>query len=288
MLGSQNTIENCLVHDLCWNGSLSYEGIDVGPGKEEDPTGQCVVRRNTVFNTGNVGIMVNGMPGNVIEYNHVYDGGLASKDVSLVYTHLPLVDGTVIRYNWVHDCHSPHIALGIRGDDQTRGLSVHHNVVWNCDWDGIVIKGDRNRVYHNTCFNNAGCDILVFNTPEPLKPWRKQWPLLEQQNQNTKTFNNCAAVIRSERGDKGGPPGGQASNNFEGDEPILENPASFDFRPKEGSPLVDAGRIIPGLTEDYQGSAPDIGAYENGGEKWIPGCNLGDKEDWPASGDARH
>ena len=44
-----------------------------------------------------------------------------------------------------------------------------------------------------------------------------------------------------------------------------------DFRPKPGSPLIDAGEIIPGITESYKGKAPDIGAYEHGEWRWVPG-----------------
>jgi hypothetical protein len=55
--------------------------------------------------------------------------------------------------------------------------------------------------------------------------------------------------------------------------PFLENPDSFDFRPKEGSPLVDAGVTIPGYTDGFQGEAPDLGAYELGVDPWIPGAD---------------
>ena len=37
-----------------------------------------------------------------------------------------------------------------------------------------------------------------------------------------------------------------------------------DLRPLAGSPLIDAGVVIPGVNDDYSGSAPDIGAFEVG------------------------
>lgn len=44
--------------------------------------------------------------------------------------------------------------------------------------------------------------------------------------------------------------------------------ASFGWdaslRPQSGSALIDAGVLIPGVNDDYAGSAPDIGAYEFG------------------------
>ena len=38
-----------------------------------------------------------------------------------------------------------------------------------------------------------------------------------------------------------------------------------DFRPKPNSVLIDAGTVINGITDSYEGAAPDIGAYEYGG-----------------------
>ena len=52
----------------------------------------------------------------------------------------------------------------------------------------------------------------------------------------------------------------------------LTDPAHFDFRPAADSPLVDAGAIVPPWTNDFEGSRPDIGAYEHGAPAWKAGC----------------
>ena len=41
--------------------------------------------------------------------------------------------------------------------------------------------------------------------------------------------------------------------------------------PLEGSPLIDAGISIESIPQEIVGSAPDIGAYEYGAEKWEAG-----------------
>jgi len=279
MLGSHNLVEDCLVHDVCWNGSLKYVGIQLGPrpgmagapGKAPREEGKSAIRRCTVFNCGNSCVHAAGMPRMRVEYCHIHDGGLACKDVSLLYTQLPTVAGTVFAYNWVHGCHAPHIALGIRGDDQTRGLIVHHNVVWDCDWVGIVIKGDRNKVHNNTVLSSGRCDLLLRSRPEPRKPWRKQWPLLKRQHANTEASNNCAR--KTGAGQWGPPPSlsCRGGDNYSGRTPMLVDPKKLDFRPRKGSPLIDAGRELPGYTDGFKGKAPDIGAYEFGGQKWVPG-----------------
>jgi len=51
---------------------------------------------------------------------------------------------------------------------------------------------------------------------------------------------------------------------------LLEDPDNYDFRPKVGSLLIDAGVAIPGITDGFTGTAPDIGAYERG-DNWKAG-----------------
>ena len=49
--------------------------------------------------------------------------------------------------------------------------------------------------------------------------------------------------------------------------------ANLDFRPNPDSVLVDAGTVINGITDSYSGNAPDIGAYEYGGDMWSAGID---------------
>jgi hypothetical protein len=44
----------------------------------------------------------------------------------------------------------------------------------------------------------------------------------------------------------------------------LYRPEEFDFRLKPGSAAVDKGMILPTINDDYEGKAPDLGAYEMG------------------------
>jgi hypothetical protein len=54
---------------------------------------------------------------------------------------------------------------------------------------------------------------------------------------------------------------GQELNGLAGD-PELVDPAGGDFHPACGSPLLDAGVVLPGINDDFTGAAPDIGALE--------------------------
>ncbi|MCX7012617.1 MAG: right-handed parallel beta-helix repeat-containing protein [Candidatus Sumerlaeota bacterium] len=285
--GAHNLVENCLVHDVCWSGNLGHTGIAMGPTKELTEGGN-IVRRCTVYNCGNVCIHMSGAPNGVVEYCHAHDGGMLCKDVALIYTQLPAIQGTEFRYNWVHDNHAESGALGIRGDDQTRGLSVHHNVVWNCRRDGIVVKGDFNKVYNNTCFANGASDIRKDSGPEPKKVWREQFPLLPAQNTHSLIINNIAHVIVADKKYENRPINGDATNNYREADPPLAAPESLDFRPRDGSALVDGGRVVAGLTDRFQGAGPDIGAYELGGEVWRPGCQGVDDYRVPTTTELRY
>ena len=52
----------------------------------------------------------------------------------------------------------------------------------------------------------------------------------------------------------------------------LRAPDNYDFRPKQGAAVIDAGIHLPGFTDGFVGAAPDIGAYEfDDTNYWIPG-----------------
>jgi hypothetical protein len=102
--------------------------------------------------------------------------------------------------------------------------------------------------------------------------------LLKEQNARTPIANNLACTITDFRSLKepkvAFPPTDprMANNMVTLDiKPLLQDPDNFDFRPKAGSPLIDAGKVIPGITDGFVGKAPDIGAYEFGGPLWKPG-----------------
>lgn len=269
--GSHNLVENNLVHDVCWNGASPYVGIMVsGWGVSKDAlrrkSGQAnIVRRNTVYNTG-YACVICGRWNSIVELNHLHHGGLVSSDVSLLYTEGPWIRGTLFRYNWVHDNYARHGAIGIRGDDVTRGLTIHHNVIWNIGGRGIVVKGDENRVFNNTCLKTEEDAMHIFSRPERHIA-RYEYEIVDKQNEHSKIYNNCARQIRGWKC----PPGGDLSNNYIGEAPMLMNLKRLDFRPKASSHLIDAGKFIPGVTEGFKGKAPDIGAYEYGGKWWVPG-----------------
>ena len=81
---------------------------------------------------------------------------------------------------------------------------------------------------------------------------------------NNRIFNNYSRESNWE--------GQELSNNIVDTADPFTDLGSKNFLPKAGSPLVDAGMEIAGITDGFTGAAPDVGAYELGGEQWIPGA----------------
>jgi Right handed beta helix region len=222
VLGNGNVVENCIIHDVNWSGTLIYPALQLSasphlgvnwfdtiqyPPTERTTANSDVTsygnaaRRNTLFNGGS-SLLVYQAADSVIEYNHVYDGGKACKDVSLIYGCWPFSRGSVVRYNWVHGCFTEGYGgrggaggIGIRADDQSRNNVFHHNVVWDCGQVGIIMKGEDHRAFNNTVFaigtpNKPQIDLLLPAEAEPVKIWAVQWPQLLMQNQWTE--GNCS------------------------------------------------------------------------------------------------
>jgi hypothetical protein len=49
-----------------------------------------------------------------------------------------------------------------------------------------------------------------------------------------------------------------------GDPTRLYRPEDYDFTLVPGSAVIDAGTILPGVTDGFTGRAPDLGALESG------------------------
>ena len=307
-MGNYNVVKNSIIHDVNWSGTLIYPALQLSssphlgvkwfntiqypptprtPENSEVTSFGNVAGNNTLYNCGGA-ILVYHAAKSVVEMNHIYDGGLACKDVSLVYGCWPFSHSSTVRYNWVHGCvtedyHSKEKAggLGIRCDDQSRHNIFHHNVVWDCGDIGIIAKGDDNIVYNNTIFK-CKTSIEFPQKAEPLKVWAVQWPRLLNENKNTRAFNNLVNSIRGSRtltdtlaaNDK------LFSNYITTKEYPLKDISKQDFRPLENSSLVDKGVEMPYAENKFTGKAPDMGAYEAGGENWIPGAKWSESDRW--------
>jgi hypothetical protein len=272
--GKGNRLENLLVHDINWTG-LGHGMVDLGG------CDKAVISRVTMYNGGESESLVPGKS-SLIEFCDLGpDLGVMQEDGAIIQIIPSWQDGTVVRYTWVHHTHKFGIRADVWGPETDRpnagNALFHHNVVWGntvhkSQKPAIWAGGDSNRIFNNLSYDNEALDINI--------PLQADWkvPRVEYWNRNTLVHNNAAGEISGGRRTQPDVPlPGPSSNNFTGNVwSHVTDPENLDFRPKPGSELVDAGVELPGITDGYQGAAPDIGPYEYGDSSyWIPGYQAG-------------
>jgi len=274
MYSGGHTIEECYFYHI------DYTSTDLNGLMTTIQMGGAgnIFRRNTMHRLGASATL---NPGDeaLIELNNMYDTGYMQSDGALIQCMVGQQPGVEIRYNWLHDT----IKYGARFDGNGEGNNglMHHNVIWNVE-GGIMVKGYEHNLYNNTTFDNGDKnDIIV---------------MIDQGgNEGTITRNNAANKIAGHRTGtyQDYPVPGIYEYNWNGYETEgdvknhLRDPGNYDFRPHPDSALVDAATVVEGIADDYVGDAPDLGAYEDGGEFWIPGITwdvsttFGDRFDPP-------
>ena len=219
----------------------------------------------------------------IFSYNKVTKTGALQSDGSVFQGTRNFVADSEVHHNYVYN--TPKLALryDAPGDDPTaagqRG-KMYNNVAINTS--GIMVKGDYHYIANNTVIGSNKNGMIILDE--------------ENSNLNTSTQNNLVDKLSGHRSlsnyedkDRDGnadyPIPGTSSNNWNGwdsvntnynDELSIDNLIytlidSITLMPLEGSPLIDAGVSIESIPQEIVGSAPDIGAYEYGAEKWEAG-----------------
>jgi hypothetical protein len=262
-----------LVHSAGWFGTLMY------PCMTFDGPGHAALSRATVRHCGNVAVKTYAPP-LLVTLSNIHHGGQVGLDSANLYTGFVEDALTHWERNWVWMAREK----CLRGDDQSRNMTVVQNVMWDCGMPvsdknqagyGVVVKGDYHVIGRLTVLNTSVVDVSLASCPEKYKPWIHQAPLLPHQNDETLVFNSAYSTLN---GEAGCPKDAAAGGIYKGDvqhssiAAWLEDAAAHNFTPRADSPLVDAGVVVPPFTDGYHGSAPDAGAYERGAAYWVPGC----------------
>ncbi len=277
--GSGNRIEDCVVHDSNLHGRHPGPGISVrGGGTTSHTTARNtnVIRRCTVYNVGGVGIYAHGDGPATAEFNHVFNAGLYCVDISSLY--IPVgknMAGTTVHHNWLHDVNG----IGFRVDIQGRGITVHHNLVWNASV-GCKLQGFQLAAYNNTVLarNSKGGFIVVFEpeaTPEERAGWRVRNNVayafndrLSLRNDPRKSTRPFLLPLLTQEGTIDHNVLVPASDEAK----LFADPDGYDFRPRPGGPLDATGVAVDGIVKGASGRPPAIGAFEGGESLWQAGA----------------
>jgi len=289
MRGNGSIIENCYFKNIDWAATETY-----APSSSLVLDGNySLFRYNTVETAGTSETLATkgaspvgsgkytGPDGGVItaEYNEISHTGFAQNDGAIIQLRIAAQRGSILRYNWLHDSNK----YGLRFDAPIPAARygseaiAHHNVIWNAN--GMMIKGEDQRVYHNT----------VFHT---LDPKRTDLIILDDSNvggikgggnNGSRIINNAAETISSQRASIDPIPSWvDFGANFNGIKQAvslvsqLKDVNSHDFRPIASSALVDGDEITDSYLTQLQGDAFSYtGAYRpQDPQYWIPGRRL--------------
>ncbi len=241
---------------------------------------RVIAEGNSVMGTGSNAIGIGTVGGKILR-NHVWRGATRVIDIGqLGCWDTGDLQGLEVAYNVVHGHLSPHDGrlgynggAGIRfdGGGSASGCSnfiVHHNLLWSFPgFDDIQVWGltpsqvgygnVRALVANNTCQGRIRADF--------------------DRLDGIDIRNNLAAGVMIDYGTGSVT---VASNLFTDDnrpgnlsaDPTLRAFANGDGALAAGSPAIDAGTVIPGITNGHLGLAPDLGAREHGAASWVAGA----------------
>jgi len=258
--GRGHVIRNNVFHDC-------QDGLSPGSFYKEELTTELDIYNNTIYNAGDDGISVDGWASNVRVWNNTIH------DVLVGISFAPINKGPAyairnVIYNTGY------------GNNEYRGMSfkfnsggygksgvmyLFHNTTdailegvdgFECripgEWEMIYsrnnaftgnrfahsyIKGDGNRTL------NMDYDNLYTSDIDKFSYWYEQGSKYYISLQEFQSTTNLEL-------------------NGVSEDPMFTSPENGDFVLQEGSPLIDAGVIIPGINSDFEGEKPDIGAKE--------------------------
>lgn len=240
LAGRSNAVINCSIHHVDYLGC--YEACVVMQGMEQ------LVSHNSLHDAGRDCVMLGGTR-HQIQYNDIHEAGRLCHDTGVLYGGGADGGNTEIHHNWVHG-NPGRFGVGIYLDNYMKNFIVHHNVVWDA-WNCI-------RLNRPTGFCVVAHNTVAGNINNIWGPWQGQATQF-----GSHVFNN---LVRDEV--KMNPEVFLAHNLTNLREPVFDIEKRLPVIP---AAAVDAGLRVAGINDVFQGSAPDIGAYEQGETPWKPG-----------------
>ena len=252
--GESNRLENCVLHDANYLGT-SRGGLDVGRSVAAQ------VKRCTIYRAGRDLVGFSGCKRLRFERNDLYAANMLNDDAAAIYGWGTDGEGSIIAYNWIHD--NPR-CNGVYLDNFCKSFIVHHNVIWNSRGNSIRLNCD---AISHQIFNNT---LAQVSEPFGTYAYSGHVPTMK----GTRIINN---LINARLDDKDprifvqGDLGPELHHN---------GPGAVDSEgyPESGSKAIDAGVVIPNITDGFQGKAPDLGAYERDGPRWTVGADWSDTD----------
>ena len=261
-VGTSNKVTNCIIHEI--NYMCGATGA-IEAKKANGPE----YTWNTMYNSGKYIVRHRESPGIKLMYNHMYDGGLLGEgDGGITYTWGSEGGGSEIAYNIVHGYgYGPKAdwGSGIYLDNYCSGFLVHHNLIYDIYDAGMRLNNPAtdHKIYNNTILLSSGTKEVAIAAATDL----------DKDMTGTEIVNN---IFQGEV---------KVFQDSSPEEPNMHHNFASETDangwPAQDSNAIDAGVVISGITDGYQGSAPDVGCYETGTSGWTAGADWTDEPSAP-------
>jgi hypothetical protein len=140
---------------------------------------------------------------------------------------------------------------------------IYHNTGWTHANDANameLITPISNSVMRNNIFQSTAYAFVAAHNGSSGNDWdNDNWyttlgPALPHFNWEKRGYETIAQLCAAT---------GLECKGYDG-APGFTNPGSGDFTLLSSSPNVDQGILLPGINDQFKGSAPDVGAFELG------------------------
>lgn len=254
--GDDIRVFNNHLHD---SGYLAYYNALISSSGSRN-----LISHNTISDSGRALLSSPGDKG-IFEYNDLYNALRLCTDAGIIYC-ANTQDNCILRYNLIHDSkgvvgHVGSPPKGIYLDGFNSNWVIHHNIMWNNSGSSLLLNRRFNfhSVFNNTFWNAAG----------PLTSGFSSGSRFEDGENGTHIYNNLLNGIPTM-----GFEDCDLRFNYCGNA-LMIDPANRNFQLQATSPGINKGTLIPGVTDGFTGTAPDLGAIEFGTTDWT--SNVGAK-----------
>ena len=278
MTGRGNVIRRNTFHD-------DFDGFSVCPSSDTGTTCETDIHDNLGYDLGDDGVETDGYCSNVRLWNNTFHDLLVG--ISLAPTYggpVFAIRNLIYRIGEGNNSYSGMPFKLNSGYDPSGSMYLFHNTCHAAlpDNDGFEIRSPgswENIVSRNNIWSGTRYALSNDNPSQPLDfDWDDLyttmvgelawWDGLADRHLNT------LGELQAETGQE--LHGISVNPNF-------ADPAGSDYTLAATSDLIDAGLHIPGINDAYDGSAPDIGAFENLDRIFADGFESGSTTAWSSA-----
>jgi parallel beta-helix repeat protein len=248
-----------------------FDGFGVCPSGTAAVTNETDIYGNRAYNLGDDGVETDGQCSNVRIWGNTFHDVLVGISVAPVYDGpVYAIRNLIYRTGVGNNDYSGTPFKFNSGFGKSGPMYLFHNTADAAlpGNDGLDIKSPgswdvvyaRNNIWAGTAYALSNANPTqpldldyddLYTTQAGELAW---WSGLPDRHLNT------LAELQAETG--------QEPNGFNL-EPGFSDPASGDYTLGAASDLIDVGVVIPGVNDDFNGVAPDVGAFEYAGEGFI-------------------